>query len=250
MRRFSALFFALAFCASAHAQWTIISTQSEFSAEHRVEYRHVLARSEAGDEATIELAIFSPKSATLRVIDNQGANDSLGAVMQREKCIAGVNGGYFDPEYAPVGLMISDGRLVSRQQKARLLSAVVSATNDRVLVQRASEFSIKTKPIAARQCGPFLVDHGKAIPALNDYRTAPRTFVATVAGERAAIGYCSPVTLAQLAVLLATPDLRIQRAMNLDGGSSSAFWFKRANGSAFSIGEQKPVRDFVAVVPR
>jgi hypothetical protein len=36
----------------------------------------------------------------------------------------------------------------------------------------------------------------------------------------------------------------------LDGGSSSAFWFKRLNGTAFSIAEQKPVRDFVAVVAK
>jgi len=47
-----------------------------------------------------------------------------------------------------------------------------------------------------------------------------------------------------------TDDLKIQRALNLDGGSSSAFWFARANGSAFSIREQKPVRDFVGVVPK
>jgi hypothetical protein len=38
--------------------------------------------------------------------------------------------------------------------------------------------------------------------------------------------------------------------MNLDGGSSSAFWFAREDGSAFSISGRKPVRDFVAVVPK
>jgi hypothetical protein len=38
--------------------------------------------------------------------------------------------------------------------------------------------------------------------------------------------------------------------MNLDGGSSSAFWFARENGSVFSISGQKPVRDFVGVVAR
>ena len=44
-------------------------------------------------------------------------------------------------------------------------------------------------------------------------------------------------------------DFRIERAMNLDGGSSSAFWFK--DGAApFSISEQKTVRDFVGVVPK
>jgi len=58
------------------------------------------------------------------------------------------------------------------------------------------------------------------------------------------------VTLADLSIILASAmagDFKIQRALNLDGGSSSAFWFKRANGSAFSIGEQKVVRNFVAI---
>jgi hypothetical protein len=38
--------------------------------------------------------------------------------------------------------------------------------------------------------------------------------------------------------------------MNLDGGSSSAFWFAREDGSAFSIAGRKPVRDFVGVAPK
>jgi hypothetical protein len=38
--------------------------------------------------------------------------------------------------------------------------------------------------------------------------------------------------------------------MNLDGGSSSAFWFAREDGSVYSIPGRKPVRDFVGVVPK
>ena len=61
------------------------------------------------------------------------------------------------------------------------------------------------------------------------------------------------MTLAELAAILATPsfapDSKIQRALNLDGGSSSAFWFTGENG-AFSIGEQKTVRDYLAVVSK
>ncbi|MDQ6859599.1 MAG: phosphodiester glycosidase family protein [Verrucomicrobiota bacterium] len=233
---------------SAHAQWSIRSAKSEFSSGRSVEHR-TIALATAETEATVELALFSPKTSTLRVINNPDQSDSLADAMEREKCVAGVNGGYFDPNYAPVGLMISDARVVMPQQKARLLSGVVSATRDRVLVQRAAEFSIKTKPTAARQCGPFLLDQGKPIVGLNDTRTARRTFVATLADGRAAIGYCSYVTLAQLAALLATPELKIQRAMNLDGGSSSGFWFAGENG-VFQIREQKTVRDFIAIAPK
>jgi hypothetical protein len=41
----------------------------------------------------------------------------------------------------------------------------------------------------------------------------------------------------------------VQRALNLDGGSSSAFWFA-GERAPLSISEQKTVRNFVAVVPK
>ncbi|MGZ5021765.1 MAG: phosphodiester glycosidase family protein, partial [Chthoniobacterales bacterium] len=188
---------------------------------------------------------------TLRVIDDSTVNHSLGEIMQRENCIAGTNGGYFDPDYAPVGLLVSQGRTIAPLRKARLLSGVVSVANARVQIQRSAEFSAKTKASAARQCGPFLVDRGRAIAGLDNTRAARRTFVAT-SGDRVALGYCSHVTLAQLADLLASPilgDSRIERALNLDGGSSSGFWFAGENG-IFSIREQKTVRDYMAVVAK
>jgi hypothetical protein len=89
---------------------------------------------------------------------------------------------------------------------------------------------------------------------LNDFHVARRTFVATTGGSRALIGVCSGVSLAELAKILATTslaeDLTIDRALNLDGGSSTAFWFARENGDEFSIPEQKSVRDFVGIVSK
>jgi hypothetical protein len=89
---------------------------------------------------------------------------------------------------------------------------------------------------------------------LNDAQLARRTFAGIAANDRALLGFSSDVSLAELANILATapilPDSKIRRAMNLDGGSSSAFWFAREDGSAFSIAGRKPVRDFVGVVPK
>ncbi len=209
-----------------------------------------MVRSDVGAVATLECAIFSPKNATLRVIDDSNVSSNLATVMQREHCVAGTNGGYFDPGYAPVGLLVSDGKTIAPLRKAKLLSGVVSVVNGRIFIQRTAEFSMKAKPSAARQCGPFLVDRGHAISGLDNTRSARRTFVAT-SGDRAMVGYSSHVTLAELAALLSSPvlgDFKMERALNLDGGSSSAFWFAGENG-VFSISEQKSVRDFLGVVP-
>lgn len=245
----------LCIAATARAEWRLVSCEPQGTGASGVV--HLASRveeTESGKRATLHLAVFSTKTATLRVIDDAGdAHARLAETMQREKCIAGVNGGYFDPEHAPIGLLVADGRVVVPKQKARLLSGVVSVVNGRVQIQRSAEYASKTNPTAARQCGPFLVERGKPVTGLNATRAARRTFVAVGGGDRAAIGYSSHVTLAQLGAILATPgvagDLKIPRALNLDGGSSSGFWFAGENG-AFGIREQKTVRDYLAVVPR
>jgi uncharacterized protein YigE (DUF2233 family) len=242
-------------CCAARAEWRVVSAEPQAKgAGGVVHLKAEVENAATNDRATLHFALFDTKTATLRVIDDEGdAHAPLAATMTRENCVAGVNGGYFDPQNAPVGLLVEDGHVVVPKQKARLLSGVVSVVNGRVQIQRAAEFSPKVKATAARQCGPFLVERAKAVPGLNDTRGARRTFVVSNGGEQVAIGYSSSVTLAQLASILATPrvaaDLKIQRALNLDGGSSSGFWFKGENGP-FSIREYKTVRDYLAVVAK
>lgn len=248
-RAFFAAAFLFAFAFTARGEWQIADSKVE-TARAGVEHRHLSLRDPvSGAEEVVELAQFSYRNATLRVIDDASRSSDLAATMQRVGAIAGVNGGYFDPNDAPVGLLISDGREIASLSRAKLLSGVFSVLNGRVRIQRSTEFSKKSKPTQARQCGPFLVDRGQAIAGLNDTRAARRTFVATGANEFAAIGYSSSVTLAQLAALLATPELKLQRALNLDGGSSSAFWCAGASG-VISIPERKTVRDYLAIVPK
>jgi exopolysaccharide biosynthesis protein len=242
----------LVVAATAHADWTIRSTNSE-PGHAGVLHQHVVLENGAGGQAVVDVAIFSVKSSTLHVIDNQ-TGETLSNVMAREKCVAGVNGGYFGPNFAPVGLLISEGKMIAPLQRARLLTGVIVASSRKVQILRVREFDRQSKMNAAIQCGPFLVDGARNVRALERTRVARRTFVAVESADRAALGVCSDVSLSDLAEILATTRLaenfKIQRALNLDGGSSNAFWFARKNGGAFSIPEQKPVRDFVAVVPR
>lgn len=255
MARLSAKFVLVLFLVgTARAEWAITASQTEPGSAAGIEHRRIeLSDGGTGERATLDLALFSTKSATVRVIDNPTGKNNLAAVMRRENCLAGVNGGYFDPEDKPVGLLVSDGKVIAPLRKARLLSGVMLVSSGPLQLLRTAEYSSKRKPTAALQCGPFLVDRGQPVPGLNDTRPARRTFILTGAAERAAIGFCSGVTLAQLAKILATPELapglKVQRALNLDGGSSSAFWFADER-DPFSIPEQKTVRDFVAVVPR
>jgi Phosphodiester glycosidase len=252
--RFKCAFFFLALAATAQADWTILSTASEPGRGGLVHRHVVLENPVRSERITVDLAIFSTKSCTLRVLQNEGGADGLGEMMRREKCLAGVNGGYFDENFAPLGLRIANGQMIAPLQRARLITGVLVASSRGVQIVRSREFSQRRGVAAAIQCGPFLVDRGQPIGGLNNSRVARRTFAATTTGDRALVGVCSGVSLAELSKILATTsfaeDLRIERALNLDGGSSTGFWFARENSSAFSISEQKPVRDFVGVVPK
>ena len=239
--------------ALAQAEWKILSSESE-PGRGGIEHRHVVVEDAApGQRVAVDVAVFSAKSATLRVIDNPDGQ-SLGAVMKREKCVCGVNGGYFDTEFKPIGLRVIDGMNFSPLRRARLITGILMQSDRGIDVVRVGEFSRTKKIIAAIQAGPFLVEGSKRIRGLNNSQVARRTFAAVATNDRALLGVCSEVSLAELANILSSApiagDSKIRRAMNLDGGSSSAFWFERENGSAVSVPAQKPVRDFVGVVSK
>jgi uncharacterized protein YigE (DUF2233 family) len=255
VRKLSAALFLLVVAATARAEWTERNSQAENSRKPGLEHRRVLLENSAtGERARIELAIFSGNAFTLRAIDQPSEpRVDLADAMVREHCLAGVNGGYFDPDYAPIGLLIVDGKMIAPLQRARLLTGVLTAGSRGVQILRVSEFSKKQKFNAAIECGPFLVDIGQRVRGLETTRLARRTFAAAATDGHFALGFCSDVTLADLAKILTiqvAADFTVYRALNLDGGSSSAFWFARKDGSVFSIPEQKTVRDFVAVLPR
>lgn len=239
------------FIASADAAWTTRDSQTEPSSIAGAVYQHLLIGDPAtGEEATVDLARFSPKSCRLQLIDNpQGAD--LATVMNRGNHVAGVNGGYFDENFAPLGLRISDGKTLSPLIRARLMTGLIVSTESTTRILRTAEFAKNSRPATALQCGPLLVDRGRAVAGLDSKRTARRTFAAVTGPNEILLGYCSSVSLADLAKILAgwSGDLKIQRALNFDGGSSSAFWFKRKDGPVFSRSEQKSVRDFLAIVP-
>lgn len=255
--RLRGLAFALLFLVwalQARGEWTIVSSEEVSTNAAGRHLRVAIEEGATGAEAQLHFAIFDNRNATLRVIDqpNESRTD-LATVMESERCLAGVNGGYFAPDYAPVGLLISKSRPIAPLRKARLLSGVVSVLKGRVRLQRVAEFSMKGKISEALQCGPFLVDHGRDVAGLDDSRKARRSFVATASGNGIALGFCSSVSLAELSHILIAGKIagpfKIDRALNLDGGSSSAFWF-RDGDEPFSISEQKTVRDFVAIVPK
>lgn len=196
---------------------------------------------------------FDRARCTLQVLDlAPGQTVAEGAAASH--ALAAVNGGYFLADRTPLGLMISGGVEIHPWESSKILTGVLAVpVKGAPKVLRSAEFR-RGGVRDALQTGPFLVDHGKAVAGLNATKAAERTVILADRKGVAALLITGPLTLADLAAALATPGalpgLEIDRALNLDGGSSTALWIGEGDGAPFSRPEWKRVRNAVVVVAR
>jgi hypothetical protein len=217
---------------------------------------HTLSVSKNGDSVDLQLVYFDSRSHELKIIDQPEDGAGAGqitACMRLAGAIAGVNGGFFTPQFTPMGLMIADGNPTGTWQSNKLLTGAVVVRHSPQLLWNSE--ALKSR--SARhliQTGPRLVDSGKPVASLERRKHVPRTFVATDGSHRWIFGLARHTSLGELAEILATPDLlpgfQVHRALNLDGGRSSAIYYRTADGREQSAPGWSTVRNYLAIVLR
>ncbi len=210
----------------------------------------------SGTTATLHFVDFDAGEHTFAVYD-QGelGRASLGETMAKNRCLAGTNGGYFQPDFDPVGLLLAGGKLVKKPSRARLLSGALVVTGHRIALRRSGEPLPGKNARQAVQAGPFLVEFGRVVPGLNATRSARRTAVFTDGQREWGLVSSTTLTLEELGQVLADTallpaGLRIDKALNFDGGSSTGLWAQQPGQSPVYLRELGIVRDFVGIVPR
>lgn len=178
--------------------------------------------------------------------------DARSAAASRDG-IAALNGGFFTPEGAPLGLLVAGGRPAGTLNRASSLGAGLLVDNGSpALVRRESG----RRGPELLQAGPFLVEHGRPVAGLSPERSTARSFVGWDGGSGWFIARSGPCSLQGLAKALAGAeigDVPARSVLNLDGGRSSDLWI----GPSIPGGplEQrplwnKPVRNFLILLPR
>jgi uncharacterized protein YigE (DUF2233 family) len=210
--------------------------------------------SDNGVTARVTAIVFSSRSYAMHMVDSPvPGTTKLAGVLSAAGCVAGVNGGYFQEDFRPVGLMIAGGRQVHAIEKAKLLSGILAVRGSRIEIVRASHFQNPGDIHEAIQCGPMLVEGGQPVAGLNSERSARRTVAATDGRGQWALIYMTSVTLADAARILTTPgvlgDWAPATALNLDGGSSSGLW-AAATPDAVSRPELGHVRNYIGISPK
>jgi exopolysaccharide biosynthesis protein len=199
----------------------------------------------------LQLVYFPSDHAEWNVVPNlTGEIDGAEAAVKSIGAAAGINGGYFEGNLEPLGLLISKGERIHHFQKAKLLSGIFAIRHGRPELKRITEFSGTKGVSEAIQCGPFLVDSSKSVQGLNSTKSAARTFVFMTNSSIWGIGICRSATLAEMGAILATGNLipghQITRALNFDGGSSTTL-YAILSGHEISSPGLKPVSNYLVI---
>lgn len=211
-----------------------------------------------GDTQRLEVYHFKAADTALCVVDEGDGSPRYGSLeeaMRRHKCSAGINGGYFGADAArkPIGLVRHGGFSVSPLSTGGFtVAGVVYDTGQTIRLERSSRLSVSVRAMhEAIQGGPFLVEQGRVVPGLEKTRKASRTFIATDGAGNWCLAVSSPLTLHELAEWLVQKGcmghFRVHTALNLDGGSSCAFWEAASGVNRPGL---KAVRNYVGVRPR
>lgn len=209
-----------------------------------------------GGAIRIEGFSFDDRQHSFRVVDEGGLaaqrHGGLDPAMRWAGAVAGINGGFFSPEGAPLGLMVADGKATGRLARGSLTSGIVFRGERGLILWRVAEYEGKGAPAPRQllQAGPFLVDAGTRVAGLEATKSRVRSLVAHDGQHGWVIATTGSCTLAGLADALARAreldGIKLQRALNLDGGSSTGLWIE---GKTVRRPWSK-VRNYLAVVPK
>jgi exopolysaccharide biosynthesis protein len=193
-----------------------------------IELRYESWKSPGNNQDTVTIARFDPHRIHLSVGYQPDKPLSLNDWMKKTKAIAVINGGYFDEENHPTGLLVADGQSygTSYQGFGGMLSVSTKGKIDlRSLRQQPYDPSSEQLQEAV-QSSPMLMLGGKRT-TFNDNAVTDRRTVVAIDKQGKLLIIIVPgrsFSLDELADLLASSDLGITIALNLDGGASTGLY--------------------------
>lgn len=169
--------------------------------------------------------------AQVRLIPNFQNRKASFELARQYGCTRYVNGSYYDKSYRPLGLFFSEGSTLGNDSRSPLLNGYLwqddMETNITMMPPRKADWILQT--------GPMLIDAGTALSlTLRDDEPARRTaamtgtdgdlfFLSVFHGESVLTGpYLSELPEVLYAIARKT-GIDPGTAVNLDGGSASAF---------------------------
>jgi len=175
---------------------------------------------------------------TVDMVYNYEGRSGTQTIIAANGCKAAINGGFYDKNYRPLGLVIDEARQMSKNRPNGLF-------NGYLFLRPNGSMDISDRPVYANvrdviQTGPILVENGRAVASGESKDPARRMvaaklqdgqmmFVAVYDSQSRLDG---PPLSALAEVVLAAAEKegkQVLQAINLDGGSASAFYNQNVN---------------------
>ena len=203
---------------------------------------------------TFTAVTFDRRNYFLKVIDQKEGpgTEFTGAEFAGQGSLAAINGGFFNPDGSPLGLVITDGQSRGAFNSHSFLGTGIIDGENTILSHRKSY----QKSSELVQSGPRLVWDQERLIGLSKSKERPRSFVIWDGNNHFGIGYADRATLQGLANnLKAQPfeGFRIKYAINLDGGTSCDLWVStQIPGGGFTKSSlfRKKARNYLALRKR
>lgn len=150
-----------------------------------------------------------------------------------------LNGGYFQEDFSPVGLVRIGGAKITRRAAPRLSGFVaIDKQGHLSLLTRADDLAGYATII---QSGPYVVGPGGIVGIKSDRgQTARRTVIGLTREQGIIVAVTEPITLTDLARGMLAEFPSLDRLLNLDGGPSTAL-----KTESIQVLNDWPVRNYI-----
>ncbi|MEM6600079.1 MAG: phosphodiester glycosidase family protein [Verrucomicrobiota bacterium] len=224
-----------------------------------VSFHEIEVEVASGSSCKLSLMRFDTSEVDLKIISNGSefknpAYGSLQEALQRNGCLAGSNGGFFDTDpFSAVGYLVIDSQVVAERPDKQWMHGLVLVEGGNLSLGNIDELLQKNIPQAALQSGPRLVRAGEPEPDLHDPRRAWRTFIGRDSNQNWILGIASAVSLKDLSQALLSHEMKqvieLDYVLNLDGGSSTGLYLETDGAKKFHR-EPSRVQNFIGIAPR
>ncbi len=203
---------------------------------------------------TFTALTFDRRDYTLKVIDQEAGPGSqfTSAADAGKNHLAAINGGFFNQDGSPLGLVITDGQVRGTLNSSSFLGTGVIDGKNLTLATRKNY----KKSSELLQTGPRLIWPGASLTGLSAKNDRPRSLVIWDGKNHFGLVHASSATLQGLSNNLRAqpiPDFKITHALNLDGGTSSDLWISNTipgGGISKRSFLNKNVRNYLALQKR
>lgn len=183
---------------------------------------------------TYAYGLIRTSAAHVKLIPNYGKRIDFATIFTSAHCTQGTSGGFYDTDYAPLGLVAVDGQIIQPAQPNELFNGYFLVNPDNQASISAELFGGALR--IGLQSGPLLIQEGTPTTLHIKNDEHERRIAVTVSKDNsivfiavytAASVFEGPL-LSDVPTIVQTignmESLTITDALNLDGGSASAFW--------------------------